>query len=196
MIRCRVIGKSKPATLLLIHGLFSSAGFWLPYLECFKGYRLLALDIDYRGIGDFERYAVRLRDVIERETFGRVDGVVAHSLGTLLASSLPGHYFMSNFEVCPVYCASRVKSLDFVGEIRRRLRFAPSQAEIVGLLGEVDSAVRAHAEIGRPSRERTVYIPESDPYFSYEYSPKYKYFKGDHFEISAAIKDIEKTLVG
>jgi hypothetical protein len=64
MICSTVVNKFKPRTLLLVHGLFTSAGYWLPYLQSLKEYRLLVPDIDYRGIRDVDAYLERIGELI------------------------------------------------------------------------------------------------------------------------------------
>ena len=194
MIGYRVLGKSKSKTALLVHGLFSSAGFWLPYLGSFKDFRLLVVDIDYKKICDLEGYADCPRRVIDSESSGCADVVVAHSLGTVLVNGITPKYYKSIFNICPVYCAKRINTDKFIDQIKFRLENAVTKNEIIETLKKVDSALRSYR--GQPSEtsEPTVYIPNSDLYFSYESNSKYKFFQGDHFDISLAVRDIESTL--
>lgn len=194
MIGYRILGKSRSRTALLIHGLFSSAGFWLPYLGAFKDFRLIILDIDYGRIELVDQYINGLRSVIDIEASGCADVIVAHSLGTLLANGLAPSYRRASFEICPVYCAKRNNTEDFVEEIMGRLSNSVTKAQIVKILKNVDGAVRSYGSQRAGTLERTVFIPDSDLYFAYEPKSKYERFHGDHFDIATAIKDIERAL--
>jgi len=191
VIGYRILGKSRSRTALLVHGLFSSAGFWLPYLGAFKDFRLIILDIDYGRIELLDQYIDGLRSVIDIEASGCADVIVAHSLGTLLANGLTPSYRKASFEICPVYCAKRNNTENFVEEIEGRLSNSVTKTQIVKILKHVDSTVRTYVSQRARTSERAVYIPDSDLYFAYEPKSKYVRFQGDHFDIAMAVKDIE-----
>jgi pimeloyl-ACP methyl ester carboxylesterase len=194
MIRWTVFNKSKPKTLLLVHGLFTSAGYWLPYLKSLKDYRLLIPDIDYRGIRDVDAYLGRIDEIISEQAGGKVEAVIAHSLGCLLASLLPQEARGASFEVCPVYCAARREQDEFVSEIERKMRSTLSQDGIRALLAEVDDAIDAHRLRAQARKTRAIYLPDADRYFSYQKSHDARWFSGDHFEITEAVADIGSKL--
>lgn len=194
MIRATVVNKSRPRTLLLVHGLFTSAGYWLPYLQSLKDYRLVIPDIDYRGIRDIDAYVARLCAIVNEQGGGKVDGVVSHSLGCLLASHLPEDLRAASFEVCPVYSATRREQDEFVGEIGRKTGSAMSPGEIRTLLAEVDGAIAAHRPRAQAAGDRAIYLPDADRYFSYRAAPDARWFSGDHFEIAGAVTDIGSVL--
>jgi pimeloyl-ACP methyl ester carboxylesterase len=194
MIRSTVVNKSKPRTLLLVHGLFTSAGYWLPYLQSLKEYRLLVPDIDYRGIRDADAYSERIGELIGEQAAGRVDAVIAHSLGCLLASNLPQGVRGDSFEVCPVYCAVRREQDEFVGEIERRTRSSLSRDDIRAMLAEVDVAIDSHRLRTQSLKARAIYLPDADRYFDYHASPDARWFSGDHFRITEAMADIGSKL--
>jgi pimeloyl-ACP methyl ester carboxylesterase len=194
MIRSTVVNKSKPRTLLLVHGLFASAGYWLPYLQSLKEYRLLIPDIDYRGIRDIDAYVDRIGGLIAEQAGGRVDGVIAHSLGCLLANQLPDEARGASFEVCPVYCAVRREQDEFVGEIERKTASTMSQEDIRALLAEVDGAIATFRPRAQAGKQCAIYLPDADRYFSYRVCLDARWFSGDHFEIAKAVADIGSEL--
>ena len=49
MISFRQFNKSKNKSVLFIHGLFSSSGFWLEHLRQFRDFRIILCDIDYEN---------------------------------------------------------------------------------------------------------------------------------------------------
>lgn len=194
MIRFTIVNRSKTRTVLLIHGLFTSSGYWLPYLPILKEYRLIVLDVDYRTIRDTEPYVNRVAEIITSEAGGKVDAVISHSLGSLIANQLPENTRQSSFEVCPVYSATRLNPERFVREIERKLNFAMSSDEIKALLQDVDYAIAACRSCNKLRRTQSTYLPSTDSYFSYYPEAASKEFHGDHFEIAEAVADIRRTL--
>lgn len=194
MIGFQTLNNSKPRTALLVHGLFTTSGYWLSYLGSLRQYRLIILDIDYRYIYDSSPYVQRVLDIIQAEAGGHVDAVIAHSLGSLIANQLPRESRASSFEVCPVYCATRLNPDEFVGEIQRKAKFALQEGEIRALLLDVDGAISKYAICAQYLPDTAIYLPDADPYFSYISGQADKIFRGDHFDITEALKDIGKVL--
>ena len=196
MIDFIVLNNSKPRTLLLIHGLFTSSGYWLPYLKTLKDYQLIILDIDYSSLHDFDSYLKRVGDIIKTEAAGVVDAVISHSFGALIASRLPEASRKSSFEICPVYCATRSNTNDFVSEIERKIKFTMSSDQIWNILADVDSVLARHSASSSPPIRQLIYLPNADPYFSYDVKLEFTEFQGDHFSIAAAVANIERVLAG
>lgn len=197
MIGLTILNRSRQKTVLLIHGLFTSSGYWLPYLTSLKECRLLILDIDYRAIGDIGPYLQRLEDIIAAEAGGKVDAVIAHSLGALLASRLPAPLRQASYELCPVYGATRLDPEHFVADIGQRLKAAMTDAQIRAQLAEADAALVRHSPLNpaAPATSRgTIYLPDADPYFSYDPGAASRAFSGDHFDVTAAMEAIGREL--
>lgn len=194
MIKYTTLNKSKPKILLLIHGLFASSGYWLPYLNIFREYKLIILDIDYRKVSDIDQYVSRVFAIIEAHAGGAVDAIISHSLGTLIASRLTKDVRHFSFEICPVYCATRCNADNFVNEIERKIKFSMSISEIWWLLSCVDRALAGHEISMHDSSCQKVYLPDKDSYFLYDVRSEFKEFRGDHFNIAEAVMDIGKVL--
>jgi hypothetical protein len=193
MINYSVINKSKPKTLLFIHGLFSTSGYWLPYLKYFRDHRLLILNIDYSNMG-FDAYVGAVNDIVATEAGGKLGAVISHSLGTLLSGRLPKDVCEASFEICPVYCAQRRNTDDFITEIERKMKGPMLRDEIWRLLGGVDSALANFDYAEQSAPGQVIYLPTEDPYFSYHIQTEAKVFHGDHFDILEAVIDIAKVL--
>lgn len=194
MINCTILNKSKPKTLLLVHGLFTSSGYWLSYLQSLKDYKLIILDIDYRMLRNVERYVSLVDGIIEAEAGGKVNAVISHSLGTMIARRLDEDKRQYSFEICPVYCAVRRNTDDFVREIQAKIKFVISSSEILELLAEVDLALNNNNTLAKNQKSHLVFLPKLDLYFSYSYISKYMEFSGDHFDIAEAINEIGRML--
>ncbi len=189
-----MLNRSKQKTILLVHGLFASSGYWLQYLPVLKNFRLIILEIDFTHIRNFKQYVQSSIEIINSASGGTVDAVISHSLGTLLAIQLPEGSYHTSFEICPVYCAKRNNVDNFVEEIKYKLNNSKQDKEIIQLLNEVDFAISQHPQNFKSLLNRSIYIPDEDQYFSYLPASTSKEFKGDHFEISYALEDIVKEL--
>jgi hypothetical protein len=194
MTEFTILNKSKPKTLLLIHGLFTSSGYWLPYLQSLKDYRLIILDIDYRNVRVIDQLVTRITDIIEDYAGGWVDAVISHSLGTMIASRLSDVLRRTSFEICPVYSATRRNPDDFVCEIEQKIKFSMSASEIRDLLADVDYVLSSHSASAKAPKGRLIYLPDVDRFFSYDTNQKFTEFRGDHFNIVDAVTDIGKVL--
>lgn len=194
MIDFRILNRSKTKTAIFIHGLFATAGFWLPYLDRFRDFRLILLNIDYRNIRGSYLYLDVISDVISSQAGGRVDAMVSHSLGTLIASRLPHAVYRYSFEVCPVYVAQRSQRGAFVDLITQKLSHSLVASEVHSMLSHVDLVVSSCRYPETSLADRTRYIPDSDLYFSYCCNSHVETFPGDHFDIMSAITSIERAL--
>ena len=194
MIDLTILNKSKPKTLLLVHGLFTSSGYWLTYLQSLKDYRLIILDVDYRLMRDIDLYVSRIAGIVDADAGGWVDAVISHSLGTLIASRLPEGIRQASFEICPVYCGKRRNTDAFVGEIEHKIKFSMSVNEIKSLLADVDCVLASNRTPAQAPKGRLIYLPDMDSFFSYETGPNFTKFRGDHFNIADAVTDIVKVL--
>ena len=194
MIDYRVVNKSKSKTALLIHGLYGTSGYWLPYLSCLREHKLILLDIDYRSIDETMLYVKRVIDIVDSEARGHVDVIIAHSLGSLIASKLSSDKFNSLFYICPVFCANR-KNLDqFVFELESRTRFSVTNLEIRKMLRYVDSITASLSVDNLTLNRSKIYLPDSDQFFSYDNHFLSKIYSGNHFDISCAMAEISKDI--
>lgn len=180
--------------MLLVHGLFTSSGYWLSYLDMLRDYRLIILQINYDAISDVASYIRRAIEIVQTEAQGWVDAVIAHSLGTLIACQLPPDVYRYSFQICPVYTARRLDPDNFIAEILSRSKALYSESAIRKLLGDVDAVIALHSKHVVAQKNTLIYLPDEDPYFSYQKNSADRVFKGDHFNIACALKDIQKIL--
>lgn len=194
MINYRIVNKSKSKTALLIHGLYGTSGYWLPYLSCLREHKLILLDIDYRSIDEAMLYVKRVIDIVDSEARGHVDVIISHSLGSLIASKLSPDIFNSLFYVCPAFCANQ-KNLDqFVFELERRTNFSVTNLDIRKMLQHVDNLIHSLSVDNLTLNRQVIYVPDSDIYFSYDDHLFLKIYRGDHFDISSAMAEISKDI--
>ena len=191
MVGVTVLNRSKPRSVLFIHGLFTTSGFWLPYLHHFREHRLLILNIDYHSISRVTPYVGAVCQVIAGHAAGKLDAVLSHSLGCVLASELPAMLTQKRYDLCPVYCATRTGKEGFVSEIERRTGW--TQSQIAAQLAEADSAIASRSRESRDDAA-TIYVPDSDEFFTYAPSLPYRYFRGDHFQVDEAVSEIGEAI--
>lgn len=196
MISLTIFNKSQQKTVLLIHGVFASSGFWLPYLGSLKHSRLLMLDIDYCAISDIGPYMLRLEEIILREAGGHVNAVISHSLGAFLASLLPTRMREISYELCPVYGATQLHPETFANDINKRLGYKVTRDQIRSTLVDVGFALARHSPLTLEDKMRDgiIYLPDADPYFSYDPGAAGRTFIGDHFNVTAAMGEIGREL--
>jgi len=193
MIRVTLLNRSKPRTVLLVHGLFTSSGFWLPYLASLKEYRLIILDIDYAQIGQpgkIDDYVQQVSAMIAEQADGHVEAVISHSLGSLIASLLAPACRTRSIEICPVRCATRRNLAQFVDTIAAKVPAALGREGVLQMLHDADQAIASHALRVQAPPSTTIYLPDADPFFSYHPGTAFQQFSGDHFEIAAAMAEL------
>ncbi|MYM41236.1 alpha/beta fold hydrolase [Duganella qianjiadongensis] len=188
LIRYQVMNRKAARSMVLLHGLYTSAGYWLPYLPLLSGFRLILLTIDYQAIRDLPPYIARLEQLIEQLAEGQADTVIAHSLGCLLAHQLPPERRRHSYEICPVYLARPRAISTFVAELGQRLPATPAAGDVQARLADIGAALALHGNAADHGAIR--YIPDADAFFSYRDDPAQRHFHGDHFDISAALQAI------
>lgn len=188
MISYKIINKSKPKCIVLIHGLFANSGYWLPYLKYFKDYKLIVLDIDYEKIVDAEVYIDKIRNIVSSETKSKANFIVSHSLGSLLAALLPSELYDLSVEICPVYCSKRINNDDFLVDMKSRLKSIHPEI-LVNNLNNADVAIKKYISIIENENSNLIrYFPNKDIYFVYDKNvSNYTLFDGDHFDITNAL---------
>lgn len=179
---------------ILIHGLFATSGYWLEYLKHFKDYKLLIFDFDYFSDLNIQNYIDKVSFVINSEFDGKVDIVISHSFGTIIANGISESLFKYSFEICPVHSSKRVFRDDFIIEISNKLKNLNNSEEINNQLNLVDKKIQLQQQYLTPSKKRILFYPNHDKYFVYDCNSTYniKYFNGDHFNIDESLNLIFK----
>lgn len=171
----------KPITL--VHGLFTGAGFWLPYLDRLKAYRTHIVSIDYEKFFEISDPA----DAVEKLS-GNIPSnsiVIGHSVGCAFAR----YAFPQNAQIhlCPVV-QDTFFSWGFVDEIRKRTGICNEQA-----IKHISDAQTFISTIPlNVVRSDFTIIPRNDIFFRYSRSDSF--FDGDHFDISPAIGLLEQAV--
>ena len=180
-----ILNKSKPLTIILVHGLYSSSGFWLEYLKLFKNYKLFILNIDY----DHYLYEGYLTNQLQSDLLNLSypkdsSIIISHSLGTIIGNFLSQNFDLISYEICPIHIAERVNPNKFIDDINKLM--GNSKISINKKLNLVDNFLLSFKPI--INSKILFYLPINDQYFKYnKSSTKTSFFSGDHFKISEAL---------
>jgi hypothetical protein len=189
MFNCQILQKEKLQTVLLLHGLYATAGFWLPVLRCFPRHRIVLLNINYDKFLSATDGLTQLSEFMRRPYLLPNDNVhvIGHSFGSFLSASLnlPA---LRRYHLCPVFHAQHADLLSLQAEVGIRLGAAAPVSHLVLLQMErallmsqtVDSEIIA-------SRGDCFLIPDADPFFCYRPLPSgadcFRY-RGGHFDVA------------
>ena len=98
MISFKEFNRNKNRSVLFLHGLFSSSGYWLEYLREFRDFKIILCDIDYENFSGLSNEIKSKLDTIRPKTLGqalRIDGVTPAAAIILLAFIKKSRYKVS-----------------------------------------------------------------------------------------------------
>ncbi len=192
----RIINKKGKYNVILIHGLFATSGYWLSYLDLFRDFKLLIFEIDYLDFSSFEEKIKTFEKIIKNEFNNNVDYIFSHSLGTIIANNISDNIFKFSFEICPIYCSTRVFNTKFANIIVEKSNSLYSVDIVENILLQIDKQVDLYKKKQKKSSFRIVFIPDNDIYFKYQNSSisSSVVFKGDHFDIKNALFEALKFI--
>ena len=169
--------------LVLVHGLFTGAGFWLPYLERLKGFRTYIVSIDYENFFQSTDRAEEVEKISGNIPSNSI--VIGHSVGCAFSR----YAFPQNAQIhiCPVV-QDTFFSWGFVDEIRKRTGVSSEQA--IKHISDAQNFIST-LPLDVIRNEFTI-IPRNDIFF--RYSRNDSVVDGDHFGISSAIDQLEQIV--
>lgn len=191
-IEYTILNKSKLRSIILVHGLYSSSGFWLEYLKFFKNYRLFILNIDYDHYLTKDCSINQLKSDLLNLPYPKDNSIIiSHSLGTIVANFLSQNFDLISNEICPIYVSERVNSNKFIYDINKLMD--ESKNSINKKLTLVDEFLLSFNSI--IDSKTSLYIPNNDQYFKYNnMCINTNQFSGDHFKINKALITILKKI--
>jgi len=189
MVNKYIFNRKKKNTIVLIHGLYTTSGFWLSYFKLFKNYRIIAFDINYDKLLKSDFSINILKDTFYVD--GHIVGVISHSFGTVISDLVFDRNIEKIFKICPVAFSKRLESSNFVLDIVNKTNLSEDSINNnIKLVRSYMLKVKKYI-----SYRGQLYIPNIDCYFSYEIPPKKKIdFTGNHFNISIALENIIEKL--
>ena len=192
MFKSHILQNHNARNVLMLHGLFSSAGFWLPVLHCFPRYRIILLTIDYERFFNSPNGFVELDEYVQGLTvkFGGCDVILGHSLGSVLSARLNSPV-ERRYHLCPIFAVDNYDlnglHLDIVDRIGK---FSPPISNVISLLRrglQVAKSVNIQFVL---SRNDCFLVPDSDAYFCYMNplsGANYLSYRGGHFDLNGVI---------
>ncbi len=170
----------------MIHGLYTSSGFWLSYLNIFNNFRIIAFDINYDKLLKNEYY---LSEDIKKLFFidGKIVGIISHSFGTVISDLIFDYENDKIYKICPIAFSKRIEPNNFLSDILNKTTLSEeSIKKNIKLVNTFISQIRDTLNCNG-----SIYIPIDDCYFSYDVPQKNNiHFAGDHFNIGIALNDI------
>ena len=188
------LSKSKPRSIILLHGLFTGPGFWLPYLKYFRNYNVILIDINYSLVTSIVEFLSDFKLKIENISQSKdIVAIISHSLGTCLSALLGNNFSKFNINICPIYLAERQNTKQFAEFISTN-DVSYSSDKVFKILGEVDEFLHQKAFRIETMTFRATHllVPDQDPFFSYKTESRDSLtYAGDHFDINDALLKIK-----
>lgn len=183
MLRSSILHKGQSVSIALVHGLFTHEGYWLPYLELLRKFRLVLIGVPY-GDKRFDPFSAGdvLDGILGEE---KVQVVVGHSLGASLVRVTRSD-------------ARKVLICDVGGAQRRRASPFETMTSLFGKISEeekvlsMENAKKLYLVANKCQEDVDfVFTPTDDEYFNYSNEPN---FSGTHFKIESAILQLTQLL--
>ena len=183
MLTIYEINKNSKKKVLLIHGLFSSSGFWLPYLYNLKKFHLLILNIDYEQILNCSQKKINML-FQEISEIHDIEVIVAHSFGTVISHHI--QIDIPRINICPIHNAEKINLKEFIRLISKQTRINFDQ--VYSTIDLMDNFL-LNTEYQAGKKNIVNFYPNNDKFFNYSVkkSKDNILFTGDHFDISDAI---------
>lgn len=198
MFNCQILQKEKPQTVLLLHGLFATAGFWLPVLRCFPEHRIVLLNIEYDKFLCVSDAMTQLSEFLHRSILSPNEKVhvIGHSFGSFLSASLVLSA-VQRYHLCPVFLAEHADLVGLQIEVTSRLGAAAPESHL--LISQIDSASRLAQTVDIKTiaaRGDCFLIPDADPFFCYGPVPNRAIwfgYRGGHFDVAEPLQSLFST---
>jgi hypothetical protein len=183
-----VFNKKNKKSIILLHGLYTSAGFWLPYLNLFNEFRIITFNINYDCLLKAHNVKSYLQEYLtEFLEYDNIVAVISHSFGTIVSDIAFDSKQYTVFKICPVAFSSRLDTQNFIVEIENKTSLSKENIfEYMDLVNDFTTKFKNQLNCNG-----AIYIPNRDGFFSYEVPKSNKTeFNGDHFNIALAISNI------
>ena len=190
MVKKYVFNRKIENTILLIHGLHTTSGYWLSNLPVFKNFKIIAFDINYDKLLLTE---FNSKDIFKKEfcVDEKVVGIISHSFGTVISDFSFEYNNDIIFKICPVAFSIKNDPINFNKDVRRRTCMSEDMIKNINKNASIFSS-KARNFIKSNGQ---LYIPKTDCYFTYKIPKNFKIeFIGDHFNIKNALILINEKL--
>ncbi len=166
-----------------MHGLYSSAGAWIPVLNYFRGFQVTLVSLDYQTIITNDIIADLLLQ-ISSDLPREFDVAIGHSFGCYFLHLLRLRA-NNNIYIAPPFLSSKFDFKKYLDLIESTTSHNLSDVALV-----VRRAIELNDGIEfNYSGYYKILLPSSDEFFSYvEGECPVRYYPGDHSDLEAAIE--------
>lgn len=188
MIKRYTFNKRKKRAIILLHGLYTTSGFWLAYFNLFKEFRIITYDFNYDLLLKNQNAKYYLKEFLnELREDEDVVATISHSFGTVVSDLAFENKQHNIFKICPVAFSKRLDNQSFIMEIMNKTPLSKDNInEYMNLASDFTSKYKQQLDFNG-----SIYIPDHDSFFSYEVPGRKKIeFEGDHFNIGLALSNI------
>lgn len=176
-------------TILFIHGIYSSSGFWLNFLPSFKNYRLLLLNIDYLNLS-FKEINNYLENLFEQK---KIDYIISHSMGSLFGIIFGQKYHLYTFDICPFY-QSKIANIDLlINSLYNICNQDFTKNQLHNQILTIENKFSKYNYLNK-NNLNFAFIPDNDNCFEYINDDDIIIFEGNHFKIENSIGSIYSLL--
>ena len=180
-MKVRCVYRHRESSIVLLHGLYANSGFWLPYLDLFKNFRIYLIDLDYLTLtiekNEFANF------MSEKSKTENIEYAIGHSFGGLFLDYC-GELRIKYIGINPAHFGLR-KDSSFTEHVAKKQN--RNINEILVEINEVYSKVENLRE--HNSILSVAILADNDEYFDYgvtSYAAS-KFFSGTHFEIKQGL---------
>jgi hypothetical protein len=188
-----IFNKSKAKTIILIHGAYGTAGYWLPYLNLFNNYKIIVFNMNYSAILNSDKDLNITKLLLEKFVLEQnLIAVISHSLGTIFSNFFSSKKQVLNFNICPMVYSKKINSEKF--NIELQSNFNPKNIKLKTNINLINNLIEESKKI--ISTTIFYFTPILDNYFIYDFPLEVQKieFKGDHFRIENAINMVVKEI--
>lgn len=188
MINKYTFNKRKKKSIILLHGLYTTSGFWLSYLNLFKDFRIISYDINYPVLLKVQDANYYLQENLnEYREDENIVATISHSFGTVISDLAFEDKQHAVFKICPIAFSKRLDTQSFIIDIENKTSLTKENIyEYMSLVSDFTLKFKQQLNFNG-----SIYIPDQDCFFSYEIPEnKRTEFKGDHFNICSALRNI------
>lgn len=193
LVTCTRLRRERPVQVVLVHGLFSNAAFWLPHLEQLGDFQLTLLGIDYAAVLSGGVALDVLARQAERLVGPAPAHLVAHSFGAIVGLHFTRQW-RSRTLLCPTFAAASIDGAGFCAAIAARIGIDPAAA--APLVAQAIARKAAPLPAPRWRAPDLVCLPVDDPYFDYAPPPGVacRRYRGGHFDLGAPMAGLARRL--
>jgi hypothetical protein len=186
-----ILNKKKEKTILFIHGIFSTSGFWLKYLNLFNEFRLIILNIDYLKLS-IDEICFYIDSILLDNNYKNYDFIISHSMGSLVSLNYHNRNDSFFFDICPYYISNILDEGEFI-RIIHTLNSNKKKIEIKNELYIIENKFGKYKKNKKINKSK-IFLPFDDNCFFYKKTNRPYFYEGDHFEVDSAILKISEFI--